>query len=88
MLALLYDQQSATPLHYACQRGHADSVAVLLAHGANATAVNSRKQAPADVIGEMAHVRHDVIKAIKLQVWKKFLIFASRHEIVFKFSVF
>ena len=62
------DDKSATPLHYACQRGHAECIAVLVSYGANTTAVNSRKQAPMDVIGEQQYVRHDIIKAIKLQV--------------------
>jgi Ankyrin repeat len=68
MLMLRIYVQSASPLHWACQRGHMDSVNVLLSHGANTAAVNTRKQAPLDVIGELCYVRHDTVKAIKTKV--------------------
>jgi Ankyrin repeat len=65
---ICFQQQSSTPLHYACQRGHQDIIALLIANGANTTAVNSKKQAPLDVIGELCYVRHDIVKAIKSKV--------------------
>eukprot|EP00953_Heterococcus_sp_UTEX-ZZ885_P041821 21312-Heterococcus_DN1.PRE.2 len=65
---VLLAKQSSTPLHYACQRGHQDIIALLIANGANTTAVNSKKQAPLDVIGELCYVRHDIVKAIKSKV--------------------
>ncbi|CAM9657138.1 unnamed protein product [Phaeothamnion confervicola] len=62
------DDKSNTPLHWACKKGQLDTITVLIDRGANVAAVNSRKQAPADVIGEMVYVKHDAVKQIKTKI--------------------
>lgn len=59
------DDQSSTPLHNACKRGMIGSINLLVAAGANVTALDTRKRSPADVVGEMQYVKHDLAKAIK-----------------------
>jgi len=40
------DEGGLTPLHYACDRGHVDVVKLLLARGANITALDEGRQTP------------------------------------------
>lgn len=59
------NELSSTPLHWACMRGHLGPIQLLVAAGADTVAADCRKRSPADVIGEMGYVKHDVVKAIK-----------------------
>lgn len=59
------DDRSMTPLHSACMRGHIGAIRLLVTAGADAVAADCRKRSPADVIGEMGYVKHDLAKAIK-----------------------
>lgn len=60
------DDHSSTPLHNACKRGMIDSIKLLVAAGADVNSLDARKRTPADVIGEMQYVKHDLVKAIKI----------------------
>lgn len=59
------DDKSSTPLHGACKRGRIGAIRLLVAAGADVTAVDCRKRSPLDVIGEMQYVKHDLAQAIK-----------------------
>jgi hypothetical protein len=49
-------------------KGNLEAVEVLISSGGDSAALNNRKQAPADVIGDILYVRHDVAKVIKQKV--------------------
>ena len=66
--SLPHPSQSNTPLHWACMRGNLDAVEALIRSGADSAALNKKKQAPVDVIGEILYVRHDIVKMIKQKV--------------------
>lgn len=59
------DDCSSTPLHSACVRGHIGAIRLLVAAGADTAAMDCRKRSPADVVGTMGYVKHDVVKMIK-----------------------
>jgi hypothetical protein len=59
-IATSADKHGFTPLHHACGEGHADCTLLLIAHGANVDAPNSRDETPlhlAAAVGQVAVVQ-------------------------------